>query len=210
MTDARRITDAYRSTKYIPLNLEIQSVALGEEGKQLAVVAHQYQEMVDEINDEIKNFELKGQEAVKKIEMGQFYTGASQLMDDVIRFLKNENNGSDAGDSARDLALLSEFYLQRSGEGLKEIIEVLLGFKKICESLQAMGAGLELVRLTGKVEIARLHNASSAGDLLNELRVFQTELSQGIKQILVHQRTMDGTSKSLLDALSEKGRDKKS
>lgn len=123
MDSAKGIMNAYAQTKFIPLNLEIQSVSFGDEGRQLSVVANQYQKMVTEINDEIKGFETRALDVVKKIELGQFYIGASQLMQDVVSFLRNEGENTEATESVRDLEFLSDFYLKKSEEGVKEIGE---------------------------------------------------------------------------------------
>ncbi len=206
LESTQSIMRAYKTTKFIPLNLEIQSSAFGENGKQLSVVANQYQKMVGEINQEMNTFESKAQNIVQKLEMGQFYIGASQLMEDVIRYLQSENSEMDIGDDIRDLGFLSDFYIERSQQGVKEIAEVLSRFKQTCESLQAMQAGLELVRLTGKMEIARLNNATSASDLIGELRTFQAKLSEGLNQILDHQKKMSRDAVELSEVLGAKSK----
>lgn len=195
LATAKGIVAAYRDTKYIPLNLEIQAAA--QDANQLYVVANQYQSMVTEINSEIDSFEREAQEVAKKLEMGQFYIGASQLMEDVMQFLNGE-------DESGDLARLSHFYIRKSCEGAEEVLEVLSRLKRTCESLQMMGAGLELVRLTGKIEIARLQEASTAGDLLNELRKFQLELTAGLDDILTHQRALSAATNDLQQTFAKK------
>ena len=204
LEDTVKILSVYDKTKFVPLNLEIHSARFGQEGRQLSVVASQYQKMVEEINREIERFSSMSKTVIEKIEMGQFYTGASQLMEDVNRFIKNEEAANEASneennEGAKELSQLSDFYLKSSVDGVKEIIEVLNRFKRICETLQSMGAALELVRITGKVETARLSQASDIGKMLHDLRDFQSTMSMNLKKILDSQSVMSNHAKALMN-----------
>ncbi len=198
---AKEVMGTYKDSKYLPLNLEIQSTVIGSEAKQLSVVANQYQKMMESINVEIINFETNAKEVVKKIEMGQFYIGAKQLMKDVIAFLESESDVKEVEHHIQDLRFLSGFYLKKSEEGTREIIAVLADFKKTCESLLNTGAALEIVRITGKIEVSRLNQVSEINNLLLELKKFQTNLSRDLKRILVHQEAVRKKSETLLETI---------
>lgn len=197
LEDAKKIFDGYSKAKFVPLNLQVYSERLGDNGKQLSVVANQYQTMAEEINREIGQFEMMSKEVSAKIGMSQLYVGADQLMQDVMQFLSSGDTSEKAGSAIRDLDGLSSFYMKSCKDSLDDVTTFLDRFKSTCESLQTMGSGLELVRITGKIETARLSNNEDLSGMLNDLQGFQRSLSSGLRKILECQTVLVANSKHL-------------
>lgn len=206
INQTKKILQAYQKSKFIPLNLEVHAARLGEEGKQLSVVANQYQGMAEEINAEMQQFETMSRLVSERTQEGKFYVGACQLMNDVTKMIAHSDRSNGENKDTQDLLNLSKRYLSLSQTGLKEIQNVFLRFKKICEGLQILGSGLELVRITGKIETARLEGAQNVSAMLGELQSFQTALSSGLRLILDGNTKMDLSSVVLMRELSSMAR----
>lgn len=199
---AKQIVKANRESKFVPLNLEVYAAKLGNDGTQLSVVANQYQKMVEEINCAIGTLDQMAKEVIEKLQLGQLLLGARQLMRDMNNFFKNEASGDDTKNAAQDLEKLSLEYTKASKESVEEIVFVLNKFEKICESLESMGSGLELVRLSGKMEGARLQQSCDVTAMLNDLRAFQSVFSSRLRQMLESQGLIKGLAKDLLKSMS--------
>lgn len=193
------ILGAYQKAAHVPLNLEVSAARLGENGRQISVVANQYQQMATDIKNEISQFAAMSRQVSEKIEEAQFHVGASQLFSDVEKYLSQDAGESQgAGADLEELRALAGRYLTESRRGLGEIREVTGKFITSCDALQSLGAGLEIVRITGTIENAWIPQGSEVGTLLSELKEFQTLLSVGLLKIL---ERSDGIRRGVTDLL---------
>jgi hypothetical protein len=158
--------------------------------------------MATEINVEIETFEKMSNLVNERIEVGQFYLGASHLLVDVFRFLSDEKSFDDANrDGLNEILQLSESYLSASKSGIKEIGQVVEKFISICKTLSTLSSALELVRITGRIESARVNDEAEVSILLNRLKEFKVSIDQGLSQITFHNIRMNRISAELLDDL---------
>ena len=197
LKSTNKILHAYKATQLVPLNLDIYANRLGEAGSQISVVADQYKKLADEINVDIKTFETLSKEISQQIATSRFYVCASELLDEVSSYLEKESKEHEI-DGLEEVKHLANTYRSKSMTNVSEVISVVRKFISISEGLRSLGTGLELVRVTGKIESARLTNSTEAIALLDNLRQFQVVLSEGLREVLDCNATMDHESKKLL------------
>lgn len=196
----RDILSAYNESKLVPLNLEIFSASRGKEGAQVSVVASQYQKMAKEIREEIERFRLMSDEVIEKINASQFYIGSAELMNEVAHFIEKEATEKDDS-QLKELRDLAKFYVQNAITSVYQISTVITNFVQICDTLRTMGLGLELVRITGKIELSNLPQSNDAGALLESLRNFQSNLKTGLTEIQEHNSGINERTRALLARL---------
>lgn len=200
------IMNAYQLSKFVPLNLELSAARLGDEGRQISAVASQYGKMVGDINQQIARFVSMSKEVTDRIEMGQFYIGASQLFEDAEMYLAQ--GAGDTGGSAggtETLRLLSKQYVAGAKKAIQEILNVIRDFVSLSNSLLYLGSGLELVRISGRIENARMDEPAQIRELLLDLKAFQSVMSSGLRQILERNADMDRSSNQLFEHISRRG-----
>jgi aerotaxis receptor len=200
---AEQILIAFNESKFVPLNLEVHAARLGEVGRQISVVANQYQKMVLEINEQIEKLGTMSSEVLNQVNTGRFLLGSSELLSEIRRYLAIENADANTNGMG-DIETLISKYIVESQNGVKKILDVVVNFASICEELQTLGSGLELVRITGKIESASLSHASDVNDMLNSLRKFQLALGGGLKDILSKNAVMKKQSEGLLQRIKKR------
>lgn len=201
LDNTKRILTAYNESRFIPLNLEVQAAHLEQDGGQLSVIAAQYQKMMSEITDTIGRFNAMSTKVTERIESAQFLIGANELMSDAVQYLAAEESAKDLT-GITDIADLSDRYTKNAFESAREIGVIVDEFISICAGLQTLATGLEMVRLTGKVEAARLPKADDIGSFLASLKSFQVSLTEGLAQILASNRRMGEGAKILRKELA--------
>ncbi len=199
---SNNILRAFDSSKYVPINLEIFSNKRGESGHQISVVASQYQKNSQEIAGEIHRFKSMAGNVAQKISESQFFVGAAVLLAEVLEYLKKESSVKENKDLA-DIAELARQYLQGAIASTNSIVAIIKEFVSICERLNTLGLGLELVRITGKMELARMESATEALMMLDSLRGFQVSLKKGLAEILELNRSIDSRAHDLGVSLGE-------
>lgn len=200
---SKKILSAFKTNKFVPLNLEVYASRLGEEGKRISVVANQYQKMAQEINAQIEKFGTMSIQVLEQVNLGRFLLGSSDLLDEIKNYLVNEPEHLDKEGFEIFDQLIAD-YLGESLKAVQEIVKVIKDFSLICEDLQTLGSGLELVRITGKIESANLQQSSEVTEMLNSLRGFQTILGSSLKDIVARNSLMKTQSSDLLVAIRKR------
>ena len=201
--NSKKILETYGNSRFIPLNLEIQAYIAGDIGKQLAVVASQYQGLAKEIKTEIEAFESLLKNLNETIAKGQFLVGASQLLQEVsvsVRAEQKESDGS-ADEMVIEILNLAAEYQSKAIQGSNEIIEALEQFVRNGRQLKAMSVGLEIVRLNGRIESTNAHNSTDIRSILDELRSFQSTLNSNLESNRLLLREMTAAALELRTAL---------
>ncbi len=185
-----KVLGAFKNSHYLPLNLEIQASKSGQMGSQISVVASRYQIMMTEMNSEIGKFSSMAQRVSERTNQGRFLVGAFELLNEVRTYLSAEAATSEADRGLAQIDQLAGSYLHSSVSGLREVADLIRDFIAICTSMESFGAGLEVVRVTGKIESSHLDNRSGVDTVLNDLKGFQVILTGGIKEILERNASM--------------------
>lgn len=183
---AAKIFAAYEINKYVPLNLTIQAAQLGEAGATIAVISKNYDIISAEIKETLSRFEAAAQDVVRAIHDGQFRFGVALVQAEMeVRF--RGEPACEGLESAAEQALLeqqSRLYFDKAVEGLRVIAEQTVRFRNDCGAMKHLASGLEVTRVMGKMESARLNRElSTLDELIEELKIFQTSLSDNLTAI---------------------------
>lgn len=192
-----KILDRFHKSRYVPLNLEIQAAQSGHTADQIAVVAARYQKMMEEISGEVGRFGEMSKTVEERAERSRFLVGAHELLKEV--------RGSTEPDALSQIEGLARGYLKSSVQALRQVADVIYDFISICTSLRSFSAGLEVVRLTGKIESSRLENGRGITTVLEDLKEFQIALASGIKEILERNASMSHATAILSKNLRSMG-----
>lgn len=186
MKETASVFACYEANQYVPMNLQIQSAQLGEEGKTIGVISGNFSIVSNEIQQEIVLFNQSAREVFAQIYEGQFLLCVAQTQQEVVAFFERESRDVPI-DTQHEMGLLLgqlASYQQKAEGSLKNILHKIHRFQDDCSRMKKCAASLEVIRVMGKVDAARLsHNSSSLNDLIDELGAFQTGISQSLNKI---------------------------
>lgn len=170
----------------LPLNLMIQASKKKEEGHSISVVADKYSHLIGEIKTEFERFEAVVNKVRPLILSCQFVISSSHLQHDLVSFFKKETS-NDKIDIPQEMGVLDEMKtkaISSATQALSSVISEFNRFNNVCEQLRSVSLGLEIVRITGKIETARLTSETENLDyLIGELHKFKKELDSSIQTV---------------------------
>lgn len=181
----QEILTAYSAIVWTPLNLEISALKLGESGRSVGVVASTYQKMIIDIERQIHAFEKSSAIVEEEIKESAFLKASNLLISEVMAFFEKEE-GNDFIDAERELQylrFLKKNYQSKSDETFNRAYRTLSQFSAICKELNSLIIGLEVIRISGKMEIGRLHSSGDLNNLLQELFVFQNLVNKNLNEL---------------------------
>ncbi len=194
----------FKKNSLIPLNLTIQAAKLREGGDPITVVANKYSELTREIAIEFENFEKSCTAVEDTVTNCQFFICAATLQKEVIEFYKQENSvGSiNINQEMEILQRTSELFIANSAKSLQDIIQEFIRFQKNCQELKVIASGLEIVRLTGKIEVAGIMvKTEQFGHFIDELFKFKIFLDHSLEAVSQFGLTIQKISKEISDCL---------
>lgn len=159
--------------------------------------------MMEEISGEVGKFGQMSELIKRRADQGRFLVGSAELLNEIEIFLEKESPEDGSNAALQQIHDLASKYMDASIAGLKEISSVVYDFISICSSLQAFGSALEMVRLTGKIEAARLADGAGVNTVLDDLKKFQASLADGIKEILYRNSSMSRSTSTLSQQLNK-------
>ncbi len=199
-----KIFSSYEVNKYVPLNLQVQSFRLGDEGKTIGVISGNYNIVSTEIRDEIDKFRQSASEVFSNIYEGQFLLCTARIQREVIDFFKTEQacEAINQTQEMSSLELQQKEYQKKAGEGLNSITGKIKKFQEDCRRMKLCGTSLEVIRVMGKVDAARL-SVSQGGlnELINDLKTFQTSISGSLFKIEQFNAGMQYDTQKIIAAL---------
>lgn len=180
------VKDNHEQSRFTPLNLQVQANRLGQDGSSIAIVANQYEAMTSEIQAEMVKF-TKASDSVKEmIGKAQFIVCAGSLEQEMVQYFKNEkgNDHIDANNESQILSLLSTQTFNECKITLKAVSDVFKNLKNVNNNLTQLITGLEIVRLTGRTEVAKIQtNKTIFESLIEDLSNFRESLKASLKQV---------------------------
>ncbi len=196
-----RILETYKSILWTPLNLEITALKLGEVGRAVGVVASTYQKMILELEKQIKLFEEISLVVDKEMREATFLQAANYLISEIVTFFLNDqrNEYVDADKELKYLNDLKSNYEEKVENILKKVNVTLNNFSGICKTLRDIILSIEVIRVTGKVEISRLEMAHEFSAILNDLTNFQKELTDNMVKL---QNALNKSSEIVINMLA--------
>ncbi len=176
-----------QENQYLPLNLEIASSSLESTGRAISVVASSYQNLVTQVSKEMALFKTNSDSLVALLRDNQFMMSIKYLLDHVVEFFKIEDNSGTEIDVSQESARLNDLAIQyalRVSKSVGAVVDSLSQFASSCEIMRSSVSGLEIMRLTGKIEAARLGAASDEITvIIGQLKKFQSLLLDVLTQI---------------------------
>ena len=186
LRQAATIFDAYADNEHVPLNLRIHASKLGQNGATIGVISTNYNSIAEEIKLGMKDFIRSANEVFDTINRGGFLFSVAQIQVEVLAAFAEETSEGELSNEI-EVELLDRqqvTYRSKSMTGLDTIAKEFQRFHETCREMQRLAAGLEVTRVMGKVETARLsETVDGLVDLIGELERFQRALAEGLEQI---------------------------
>lgn len=206
MQETAAVFTTYEANQYVPMNLQIQAAQLGEEGRTIGVISGNFSTVSNEIRHEIQTFNRSAREVFDNIYEGQLLLCIAHIQREVVEFFRKESTGDDdAGNTQQEMVLLTsqlEAYERKAQAGLSAIIRKIVSFQEDCQRMKKFAASLEVIRVMGKVDAARLINAQNdLSALIDELGTFQATISQSLAQIEKHNNNMRHDTEGVIASL---------
>ncbi len=183
---ADAISQAYERNAYVPFNFKIKAVQLGRDGASIGEISDNYNTISRELTNVMSGFVGSARQVLQTIGNGLFLTCTAKVQHELSAFFRNETapSGLDCALEEHLLDRQERIYRQLAAEGLAAIAKQAELFRSDCVEMRRAASGLEVTRIMGKMECARV---SVAGDGLNELledlESFQKAIAQGLKEI---------------------------
>lgn len=208
MSISRRLLDAataivtsYQLYRFVPLNLTVQASRLGEPGKAISTISHNYEALSEQIRLGLDEFMLAAQRVSQTIHEGAFLLATSEAQDEIARFFEREVPTPQI-DHALEAAYLTAQRDLFHRDAIATIFcvrnEVRIFSENVFE-IKRLGSGLAAIRVMGKVEAGRLDTAVLS-ELLKDLEAFQEVLQKGLERIVDLSGSVDFSVTQLLVA----------
>lgn len=201
LKQAETIFEAYSKNQYVPLNLRVRAAQLGDEGATIGVISNNYSIISDEIKQYMDTFLTSAEQVAITINDGLFLTCVARIQGEMLSFFQNENTEG-VGSSSEEMGYLKQqqiTYQQKAADGLRTISKQVALFLQACMEMKRLAAALEVTRVMGKVESARLsEQGSGLNELISDLDAFQQAIASGLKEIEHMNHDIGGHIKDLL------------
>lgn len=186
LTHADAIFATYESNAYVPLNLQVQSIHLGDKGAGMGVIFKDYSILSEEIKTMMGQFMASTRTVAQTIRHGLFMSCTAKIQRELVSYFdqETEDNHIDRTQEMAHLETQQRSYQAKVNEGIRAIAACIRQFQQDCASMKRLTMGLEVTRVMGKVESARLtDDGSGLSELIGDLGVFQSTLSGALKEI---------------------------
>lgn len=180
------IYEAYGRNQYVPINLRVQAVQLGQSGATIGVISNNYNIISSEIKNCLDEFMVSAANVLATIHNGSFLTSTARVQDEVVELFRKETTAAEISQANEmaNLQIQREAYRGKAGKGLQEMALQVARFHQACTEMKRLAAGLEVTRIMGKVESSRLTvRKDGLNELIDDLELFQTSISDCLKEI---------------------------
>ena len=187
---AELIFAAYARSEYVPINLRVQAAHLGRSGAVIDTISTNYNLISSEIRTSMDRFIASAASVLGTINEGLFLLGTATIQGEAAELFRQEMTlsadlkGQDQHQEMRLLDNQRQAYRQKAIDGLTAINERVGSFRRDCAGMKRLAAGLEVTRVMGKMESARLTVIKDGLDeLIDDLEAFQAAVTSGLKEI---------------------------
>ena len=197
---AENIFNAYTQSQYVPLNLKVQAAQLGDQGSTIGVISSNYTIIANEIKESMGHFMHAAHQVSSCVNQGLFLTCVAKVQHEILEQFSQEQSKTEHKDSETNyLQSQRKMYQDKALDGLKNIAQQTASFHQGCKDMKRLAAGLEVTRMMGKVESARLSvSAEGLNELIDDLDIFQSSVSEGLKEIETMNRAIQHNTQTLL------------
>lgn len=194
LEQAESIVTDHAAHRYVPVNLRVHAAKLGEAGVTIGVIAMNYDRLATEFKTMVVDFMAAAKRLFSAVGKALFLVATAELQEEASELLRVQSD-TDAAVPSHEIELLDEqslSYEDYASKALASMISVAEHFEQSCQELKNLAAALGTTRIMGKVEVARLEREEGGGlnDLLDDLQVYQREMTDGIQSMLVIGRSI--------------------
>lgn len=186
VAEARAIGQAHELCRHMPMNLQIQAAKLGRNGAAVETVSSNYAVIVTELARHLKIFTEAAATVETAVLEALFLLSTARVQSEIQRDFEREQDRH-PGQRLDDIAPLrrqSVLYGEKALASIRAVAIETERFQHACTEMKRLAAGLEVTRILGKVESARLSETSEAlSGLLGELGVFQRTIVEGLARL---------------------------
>lgn len=181
----QKIFSFHHDNKWASLNLDILSSHLNTETKTFTVVSQKYQELVEEIKAEMSEFEKEAKKIDKDLFSCLFIVSSCFLVKEIVLKFK-ENSDVEYCDVEKEIGYFEPLEKQYENETWQSIIAInslMINFGRIIKKLRNHLIALDLIRLSGRMELNRMGGNLEVKNILDQLQNFQEKVSSELKFI---------------------------
>lgn len=198
----------YRGHAFVPLNLRIQAAKLGRDGAAIGAISNNYNLLSLEIKDNLDRFFASAKGVLATIEAGRFQIGVAKLQREVASYFRNEESSGLRG-FHDDMVLLERqqaAYSDLAVKALRGIADRVERFAEDCAGMKHLASGLEVTRVMGKMESARLSKSEEGlNGFMEDLRAFQEILGGALREIGEFNHTIGASTRRIGRTLEGSG-----
>ena len=194
---AELIFAAYARSEYVPINLRVQAAHLGQSGAVIDTISTNYNLISSEIRTNMNQFIASAASVLGTINEGLFLLGTATIQREAADLFRQEMalsadlKGQDQHQEMRFLDNQRQAYRQKAIDGLTAINERVGSFRRDCAGMKRLTAGLEVTRVMGKMESARLTVIKDGlNELIDDLEAFQAAVTDGLKEIDINNQSI--------------------
>lgn len=200
LTQSETIAGIEAASRYVPINLRVQAIKLGDAAAGIGVISQNYAIISSELKELTEHFIADTEKVYKTIHESLFFIGVAEAQTEILSAFKNEG-ADDAVSRTQDLLLLERqetVYRQKALSMLLEIGSQVDQFHELCADMRKSALGLDVARIMGKTETARqLAGQGELNAYLDDLENFQASLNSGLKEIQRQSRSILGKVQKL-------------
>ena len=196
--------EKFKQAELLPLNLAIQSSQLKSGAGPLSAVSTEYASFITEFKEKFEKF--IGLLKLMSVSILQCKSSVSSqiLLSEVIYFFKKQAiDPNDPNDYVGEMQILQDILKEETLKMNVELDSVTKNAKELrssCLKLDSSSAALEVIRLVGKIEIAKLEETSAHLVHLTEaLLAFKTFFTDTIGQIVRESTLLEGNGQRMKD-----------
>lgn len=186
-----RLTDAthrsYAALKHAPMNISLEAKRAGQMGVPTGVVASNYQMLADELNDVLTSFVVAANDLNESVNRSLFLAGTAALQREMRAAFAAESGADATATRAQDMAILDgqrASYVENARASLQDVLQAKTAFLRSCTAMSRLVSALEVMRVMGKVEWAKVGIASGhMSALLGQFGAFQDEVRGALRQL---------------------------
>lgn len=157
---ARVIISSFRELNLLSINMAVCSEHAGSSGNALAEVTIGFTDVANEIQSQIRQFDTRVDSLIESLADSQFDLGCCRIQAEMItNFMKEADSGEADSAPHEDLELLLQVTHSATDRALvrvNSLMQLFESFLRTLDDLLKTINGLELIRITGKIEISKL------------------------------------------------------
>jgi len=158
---ARIIITSFTELNLLSINMAVCSEHAGSSGNALSEVTIGFADIANEVQSQIRNFDTRVSSLIESLADSQFDLGCCRLQTEMINDFMKEGRSEESSFStiSDDLELLFKITHESTNRALSRVNSLRQLFETFLRTLSELLKtinGLELIRITGKIEIAKL------------------------------------------------------